>query len=172
MNFEIEEKPISQLSDYGEIPIRFEVRSVFEVIGDIPASAVLVEKNIQNPWIKDYDAIKGEGPTRWPKRWDVSNWGLLVAHVEDYLVAGCVLAYNTNGVHPDYRGSCVGHRLFESAVQWARNRKCSELNIETQNINVPACRFYEQHGCRICRIDRFAYKEYPDEIQLIWSLEL
>jgi len=189
MNFKIEEKPISQLSEYGTIPIRFEVRSVYEVRGDDPATAELIEKTIPNHWIKDYDAIKGEEPVRWAARWDISNWGMLVAHMDGRWIGGCVLAYNTDGVHklegrdditvlwdlrvhPDFRRKGIGTRLFASAAQWAKSRKCTELKIETQNINVHACKFYKQQGCRPDNINRFAYKDFPDEIELMWRVKL
>ena len=189
MDCKITEETLARLADYGKIPIRFEVRSLFEIEGDTPDSAILVERPLEQTWIKDYDAIKGEGPTRWPKRWDTSNWGLLVARVEDRIVGGCVLAHNTNGVnklegrddvvavwdlrvHPDYRRRGIGHLLFEAAVEWAKDRHCRELKIETQNINVSACRFYEQQGCRLSAINRSAYEAFPEEVELIWSLAL
>ena len=46
------------------------------------------------------------------------------------------------------------------------------MKIETQNINVPACRFYARQGCRLSAIVSHAYAEFPDEIQLIWRLAL
>jgi hypothetical protein len=30
---------------------------------------------VADPYVKDYDAIEGEGPSRWAKRFDVSTWG-------------------------------------------------------------------------------------------------
>ena len=66
MDCEIVEETLVRLAEHSEIPIRFEVRTLFEVIGDDPASAVLVERSVEPPWIKDYDAVQGEGPTRWP----------------------------------------------------------------------------------------------------------
>ena len=44
-------------------------------LGEIQLNEVAVE----TPWIKEYDASKGEGPTRWLKRFDTSNWGLIAA---------------------------------------------------------------------------------------------
>jgi hypothetical protein len=80
IDFEIVEESLDKLAGYGDIPIRFEVRSTFEVEGGDPGTAVLVEHTVEHPWVKDYDAIKGEGPVSWPERWDISNWGLLVAY--------------------------------------------------------------------------------------------
>jgi len=189
MDCQIVEESLTRLAEYGEIPIRFEVSSVFLVEGYQPGSALLVERPVKQPWIKDYDTIRGEGPTRWAKRWDVSNWGMLVAYVNGQRVGGCVLAHKTDGVnklegrddvvamwdlriHPDHRRKGIGSRLFGTALQWARNRQCRELKVETQNINVPACQFYKQQGCRLSSINRMAYEELPGEVELIWSLTL
>jgi hypothetical protein len=46
------------------------------------------------------------------------------------------------------------------------------MKIETQNINVPACRFYAKHGFILGAVNRFAYPELPDEVELIWCKEL
>jgi GNAT superfamily N-acetyltransferase len=143
---------------------------------------------VEVPWVKDYDAIKGEGPTRWPKRFDVANWGLLAAHDAGHRVGGAVLAFNTAGVNllegradvavlwdirvrPEVRAAGIGTALFRAAEVWARDRDCRTLKIETQNINVAACRFYARMGCTLGAIDRFAYPALPDEVQLMWLKE-
>ncbi len=189
ITFQITEKPIHCLKKYEEIPIRFLVRSMYEIQGDDPATAVLIEKPVLRQWIKDYDAIKGEEPTRWAKLWDISNWGMLVAQKDDQWIGGCVLAYNTDGVHklegrnditvlwdlrvhPDFRRKGIGKQLFSSAIRWAQKRNCIELKIETQSINVPACKFYQKQGCTLDKITRAAYYEFPDEIELIWSVNI
>jgi len=71
-------------------------------------------------------------------------------------------------VHPDYRGKGVGHQLYNRAIAWARERQCRQLKVETQNINVPACRFYARQGCELGGINRYAYGAVLDEIQLLW----
>ncbi len=188
-DFDIIEESLAYLAEYGEVPIRFEVRSLFEIEGENPDSAVLVERALEHPWVKDYDAIMGEGPARWAKRWDLTNWRLLAAYVGGQRVAGCVLAWKTDGisklegrddlvvmwdlrVHPDYRRNGIGRRLFEAAVKWAKDLRCRELKVETQNINVPACRLYERRGCHLHSINRYAYEAFPEEVELIWSLVL
>ena len=189
IDYDIVEEPPTRLAECAAIPIRFEVRSVFHINDDDPDSAVLVEVPLEHTWVKDYDTIEGAGPTSWATRWDVANWGMLAAYADGRRIAACVLAHNTDGVdmleersdvvavwdfrvHPDYRGKGIGHRLFGAAVQWARNRQCRELKVETQNNNVPACRFYSRQGCRLSSIHRYAYEAFPNEVQLIWSLML
>jgi len=188
---DIVEVPVEDLREYSSIPIAFEVRTFLDVqiidrgLGGIDLS----ERRNETPYVKDYDAYKGEGPTRWADQWDISNWGVMLASAGGARIGGCVLAHDTPGihklegrkdiaalwdirVHPDHRRNGVGSRLFQSAVTWARERDCRLLKVETQNINVPACRFYAKHGCVLGLINRYAYDEFPDEVELVWYKRL
>lgn len=188
---EIGEESLDMLPDYGQIPISFLVRSVLdlEVLDKGLGGFTLSERVVANPWVKDYDAFKGEGPTRWADRWDISRWGLLSARIDDCLVGGCVLAFDTPGVHkleerkdisaiwdvrvsPDSRRKGIASRLIDASAAWARARSCRILKAETQNINVPACRLYAKQGFTLGFINRFAYSECPDEVELVWYMEL
>jgi GNAT superfamily N-acetyltransferase len=140
--------------------------------------------------VKDYDAEEDEGPSRWAKRWDVSRWGLLVARERGARVGGAVLAFDTPALHmlrgrrdlvalwdlrvrPDERGKAIGTELWKASEAWARARGCRHLQVETQNINVTACRFYQRMGCTLGAVDRFAYwPDLPDEVQLLWVKDL
>lgn len=188
-NLVIKKEPIEKLSTYSEISIAFEVKSIFNITGDDPATAEFKETSVEFPWIKNYDGIKDEGPTRWGKCWDISNWGLLVAYDGDTKIGGCVLTFKTDGVNKlegrddltvmwdirvaeNYRGKGIGRALFQAAIKWAKQRNCTEIKIETQNINVSACKFYEKQGCKLYSIKRGIYKNLPDEIELMWSYKL
>jgi hypothetical protein len=37
-----------------------------------------------------------------------------------------------------------------------------------EQTNLPACRFHAAHACLFGAVNRFARKEFPDEIDLIW----
>src|ERR1700730_4835726 len=166
MEINITEEPMSALEDYGRVPIAFEVNRVFDVVvrHDGLDGFVLSERRLEVPYIKDYDAINGEGPSTWAKRFDLSNWGLMTAHVGGQRVGGAVIAFNTpdvtmlEGLHDlaalwDIRVSSatrcqgVGSALFRTVEMWCTARGCRRLKIETQNINVAACRFYKRQGC-------------------------
>jgi GNAT superfamily N-acetyltransferase len=71
-------------------------------------------------------------------------------------------------VAPGQRAAGVGSALFGAAQTWASARGCGWLKIETQNVNLVACRFYRKMGCTLGGIDRFAYPAMPDEVQLLW----
>jgi len=191
VNVKIVEEPITKLPKYGQIPISFEVRSVFDVqlVDGGLQGFRLSERKIDPPWVKDYDAFKDQGPTRWAKRWDISNWAIISAFQESRHIGGCVIAYDTPGVdklegrqdiaalwdlrvEPHFRREGIGGRLVEAAIVWARKHKCRLLKVETQNINVPACRLYTKHGFVLGAVNRYAYRELPDEVELIWCREL
>ena len=100
-------------------------------------------------------------------------------------VGGAVLAFDTPGVsmleerrdltvmwdlrvHPDHWRKGVGTVLFWTAESWAAECGCTELKVETQNINVAACRFYARQGCQLGEIQRHAYPDCPDEVLMFW----
>jgi ribosomal protein S18 acetylase RimI-like enzyme len=191
MIIEIVEEPISVLPEYESVPIAFQVLSRFRVepVENGLGGLHFVEERVE-PYIKDYDAIGagGERPSDWPKRWDVSNWSVLSAFADKRRVGGAVIAGKTEGlnmladredqcviwdlrVHPDFRRSGIGYKLFARAADWARERGRRGLIVETQNINVPACRFYARQGCQLAAVNRYAYKDL-DEVQLIWHKAL
>jgi GNAT superfamily N-acetyltransferase len=191
MALEIREEPLSALAEHAMIPIAFRVERVLDVsavTGGL-GGLVLGERSVEPSYEKDYDALQGEGPTRWPKRFDVSNWGLIAAHRDTQRLGGAVIAFDTANVdmlerrhdlavlwdlrvRVRQRGQGVGSQLFEAVEDWARARGCRQLKVETQNINVPACRIYAHMGCTLGSIDRFAYPEAPEETQLVWCKEL
>ena len=181
------------LAEYARIPIAFEVTKIFDVTlsGDDGERGcfVLSERGLDVPYIKNYDAIEGESPARWAERFDVSRWGFLAAHFEGGRVGGAAVAVDTAGldmlegsrdmavlwdlrVAPQARGRGVGSALFRAAEAWAAARGCRRFKVETQNINVPACKFYARQGCRLGAVNRDAYPGLPDEIQLLWYKEL
>jgi ribosomal protein S18 acetylase RimI-like enzyme len=71
-------------------------------------------------------------------------------------------------VSPTLRGRGVGTALVEAAASRAAARACRQLKVETQNVNVPACRFYRRNGFVLGAIHRFAYPSLPQEVQLLW----
>jgi streptothricin acetyltransferase len=188
---DIIEESVEDLPAYSLVPISFEVRAVLdvEVVDQGLGGFVLTERKNETPYVKDYDALPGAGPTRWAARWDISNWGVISAFVNGSRVGGCVVAYDTRGVdklegrkdiaalwdlrvHPDYRRKGIGSRLLQAAVAWARKRHCRLFKVETQNINVPACRLYANEGCVLGLVNRYAYEEFPGEVELVWYKQL
>lgn len=185
----LHEEPISRLAEHGAVPIRFAVTRVLE-IGMVDGGfggLALTERAVDEPWIKDYDAI--EGPERWAERFDVSRWGLIAARDDGARIGGALIAFGAGDVMmlegrtdlavlwdlrvaPEHRGRGAGGLLFRAAERWAADRGCRWLRVETQNINVDACRFYARRGCMLGGVNRFAYPDLPDEVQLLWYRDL
>ncbi len=146
---------------------------------------VLRERKLESPYVKDYDSIGGNRPSDWSKCFDIANWTLHSAWIDDRRAGGVVIAVKTEGldmlerredlaliwalrVAPDLRGRGLGSALLTAAEACARAQGCKQLKVETQNINVAACRFYAQQGFTLGAIHRFAYPLLPNEIQLLW----
>ncbi len=78
-------------------------------------------------------------------------------------------------VRPERRREGIGARLFAHAVAWSRDQGFARLRIETQNVNVPACRFYARMGCELGVIHRHGYaghRAVAHEAMLLWYLDL
>lgn len=177
------------LVEHGSVPIRFAVRRVLEVcaVDGGFGGMTLTERAVDEPWIKDYNEI--ERPERWAARFNVSRWGLIAARDDGARIGGAVIAFGADDVMmlegrtdlavlwdlrvaPEHRGRGVGGLLFRAVERWAAERGCRWLKVETQNINVDACRFYARRGCTLGGINRFAYPDLPDEAQLLWYRDL
>lgn len=184
------EEPAAGLAEYGTVPIAFWVRSRFRVepVRGGLGGLALVEEQVA-PYLKDYDGFRGEGPSGWSDTFDLSRWAILSAFEGPRRVGGAVVAWNTPAVHmlegrddlavlwdlrvhPEHRGLGIGRQLFDSAVTWARGRRCRRFKVETQNVNVPACRFYAGRGCELGATNSHAYGDASDEVQLLWYMDL
>lgn len=187
---EIREESPAGLDAYATVPIAFTVHRVLEVrVADGGLGGfVLEEREVSAPYVKDYDAA-GNGPAGWPLRFDVARWGLLSAWIDGRRVGGAAVVADDERIEmlerrrdlavlwdlrvaPDVRGAGVGSALLRAAEGWARSRGCRALKIETQNVNVAACRFYARHGAVLGAIHRFAYADCPDEAQLLWYKDI
>jgi ribosomal protein S18 acetylase RimI-like enzyme len=187
MTVSIVEDDITRLTEYARVPIGFTVAEVF----DEHAVAALVDVTspvatpVVSPYWKDYDAYPGGRPTDWPARFDVSGWIVLAASVDDQRVGGAVIIHDDPQIDllrdcescaliwdlrvaPEMRGRGVGSALLDAAERVAVQRGARAMRVETQQINVPACRLYARHGFRVERAVPDAYRALPDEVQLIW----
>ena len=191
MTIKLAEEPMTALAEYASVPIAFIVDRVLDVTvrSEDASRFALSERRLEVPYEKDYDGIDGEGPLQWARRFDLSNWALFTARHESRIVGGAAAAFDTAGmtmlegrrdlailwdirVTPDARRRGVGAALFARVEAWARLHGCRQIEIETQNTNVRACRFYERQGCRLRAVDHAAYPAFPHEIQLLWCKDL
>ena len=176
-------EPPTCLRDYAR------VTNSFEATARLDASTGQVDP-IPNPFIKDYDAHRGYHPTEWPQRFDVTRWWFAGVFVGDRRVGGAVVVPDAADLEPDLaapadaallwdirvapdaRRHGVGRALLNFAESRARAPGRLRLLVETQDINVPACRLYAAAGYTIARMDPRAYPSLPDETQLIFQKRL
>jgi ribosomal protein S18 acetylase RimI-like enzyme len=75
-------------------------------------------------------------------------------------------------IAPAYRRSGIGSMLWRACEAWAREHGCTQIRVETQDINPDACAFYAAMGCSVVVIRPNAYPEAPGETQIIWERSL
>ncbi len=179
-----------RLPEYARISMTVLITSVFVLdLHDGGLGGVRFSEEMVVPYVKDYDQ-DGGSPVSWPQQFFINNWGLFLAMQDGQTVGAAAVAWNTNGVNmlegrkelavlwdirvdQHHRREGIGTALFRHAADWARTKGCTRLKIETQNINVPACRFYRSMGCELGTMHRFAYAPPLDhEVQLNWYLDL
>ena len=75
-------------------------------------------------------------------------------------------------VDTEFRGKGVGYALMMRAVEWAKEQGFPGVTLETQDNNVPACKFYEKCGFVLAGFDLYAYRNLDNasEIALYWYL--
>jgi GNAT superfamily N-acetyltransferase len=190
MKITIAEISPDRLADYAKIPSVFIVKTILEVeLVEGGLGGMFLHEIPVKPYIKDYDS-GDELPTDWPKRYDMTNWGFFLAEMGDTSVGAAAVEFDTTGVfklearrelsvlwdirvRPEARGA--GIPLFRYAAGWSRAHGCTQMKIETQNVNVPACRFYQRMGARLGEIRRYGYAAIPavaHEVMLNWYLDL
>lgn len=181
------------LAEYANVPMVIGVRSRL-ILDDLERrlptrpNPSLREEPIAIPYRKDYDALDG-GPLQWPTRFDLSGWSFWLARDAGQTVGGAAMATRTPRllpaaasadailwdlrVHPAHRRKRIATALFHEAAQWAQSNGYTGLIIETQDVNVPANRFYAKMNCRVSDIDRHAYRStlaIAHEVMLLWQV--
>ena len=74
-------------------------------------------------------------------------------------------------VHAGFRRQGAGRALIERAKQWAREHQLAGIMLETQDVNVAACRLYESCGFNLRGIDTHLYRaieHVSGETALYW----
>lgn len=180
MPIDLRLQTVTELAAHITIASVFETSTVYDAHGILAGS--LIERTLSTPIRKDYDAL--EHPSRWLE-FDVSKWVLIGAFAGGRRIGGIIAAVDTPSVDmlegrgdlvvlwdvrvaPEARGVGVGTALFRAAEAWGVAGGCRELKVETQNVNVAACRLYQSNGCTLVQAIPAAYPELPDEVQLIW----
>ena len=174
---EVLEEAGSILSEHATVPIAFEVRARLDV--EALGRGELVELEVVRFW-KDYDALEPIGSMVASLAPD--SWLLLAAHEEGERLGGLVLVFEMPApgmatvldlrVHPSARRRGAGRALMKAAIAHCARRSVRELWVETQDINVAACRFYWAMGFELAEINPAAYPQELEEVQILWQLAI
>ena len=192
--FQIRQISISEIDVYEKIQMKFRVDSVFdvEIVDQGLGGYRLTERTVAEPWVKDYLAEGHTALPGWIDNFDGANWAYFVAEEDGHPIGGATVASRTpimnmcDGrddlavladirVHPLNQHSGVATALVNRVIEWSRSEGLTQLKIETQNINVPGCKFYASIGCELRGIVHHAYDENPDlkeEIMFLWWIDL
>ena len=104
-----------------------------------------------------------------------------LAYVGNELAGQIILRRNWNKyayiedirVRSRYRRTGIGTKLIEAAFEWAKKGHMPGIMLETQDNNVPACKFYESCGFKLGGFDGYLYKGInprTDESALYWYI--
>jgi GNAT superfamily N-acetyltransferase len=190
MKIDVQVHGAERLAEYAAVSIAFRVSEVLDLdaIAAVSGAGPIPTRPVAAPYIKDYDAVPGDAPLDWPARFDVSRWTFLAALVEGTRVGCATMIARDPAVdlldgRPDlarlwdlrvaaeYRHRGVASALLAAAEEWADTRAIRTLMVETQDVNVPACRFYARQGFVLGAVNRGAYPDLPHEVQLLWYKE-
>lgn len=193
MSFSLEMISPQRLAEYAQVPSICHVQTTLEV-DDIALDAsgsqlagLLREIPHAAPYTKDYDSYSHGSPLAWPRQFDLSSWAFWLARMDEQIV-GATAVYTEGDIATlwdlriaeDARRQGIARTLFRAAADWARSRGCHQLHVETQDVNVPSCRFYAAQRCYLGQIDRAAYQFSPEpdraqierEMKLVWYKDL
>lgn len=92
----------------------------------------------------------------WDRYADKPNKAIYFYFVKGVCVGQVVLRANWNqycfiediAVVRDYRGQGIARKLLEQARIWALERDLLGFMLETQDVNLLACRFYQRYGLK------------------------
>jgi streptothricin acetyltransferase len=171
----IQEIDLDNLRDVNKCDATFTVNSrlVLNAVNSVISYSVASVAPYQKPYVfdeKDYQSyianpnkiiyfayIDGQlaGQINVSKHWNVYAW------IDDFMV------------DIKFRRRGVGRALMQRVVDWAKARHLPGIMLETQDVNVSACQFYENFGFRLRGFDTYLYKGFnpdTDEIALYWYL--
>lgn len=185
MVIEIRTENHRSIAAYASVPITFEVREIVDVAALADESVAVPTQAVRTPYVKDYDAIPSNDPLSWAARFEVHHWLFLAAYVERRRIGGAVIVVDSTEVvrlggqptyallwdlriAPGYRRRGVGRALLVEAEAAARAAGCGGLEVETQDVNVAACRLYATSGYTVRRAQADAYHDAPGETKLSW----
>lgn len=187
----IKEVDKSYFELYDMISMNVDVRSEYKIKRiDNGLGGLIFEETPVKPYIKDLSVY--ERATNYEKEFDIKNWRFYMAFDEKKPVGAMTIAGRTNGLNmlsgrndacvlwdirvaDAYKHNGIGQKLLDIGISGAKDDGYSQMIIECQNNNIPACNFYRKQGALLSKVDMYAYYLEPDikdEIQMVWYLNI
>lgn len=131
------------------------------------------EENFSEQYIKQYD----------DDEIDMSyvgdeNKAVFLCYEKDNCIGRIKLRANWNGfaliediaVAKEWRHKGVGTELLKAAFEWAKKKELIGAMLETQDVNVAACRFYAKNRFVIGAVDNRLYSKFStaNEKAIFW----
>lgn len=176
---------------YDMISMNVDVRSEYKIKRiDNGLGGLMFEEVQVTPYIKDLSVY--ERATEYEKNFDITNWHFYMAFDDDKPIGAMTIAGRTPNLNmlsgrddvcvlwdirvaDNYKHQGVGQRLIDVGIDDAKSAGYSQMIIECQNNNVPACHFYRKQGALLSKVDMYAYYlevDCKNEIQFVWYLDL
>lgn len=176
---------------YDTVSMNVDVQSEYKVERINSGLGGFTLEEIQvSPYVKDLS--KYERAVNYEQDFDITNWRFYMAFSGDVPVGAMTIAGKTEGLHmlsgrtdacvlwdirvaDAYKYNGIGQELLKMGIAGAKSDGYSQMIIECQNNNVPACKFYQKQGALLSKIDMYAYYSEPevrDEIQFVWYLNI
>ena len=176
---------------YDRIPMLAHVSSYYRIDkADRGLGGFTLVETPVTPYVRDMSIY--EVAAEYENQFDITNWAIFMASDGEKAVGGITVVSRTAEVDmlsgrddlavlwdirvdDDYKRQGVGQALFDIAVRWSREQGLTQMKIECQNINIPACKFYHKQGAVLSAIDEYAYyndTEFRHEVQFMWYLKV
>lgn len=136
----------------------------------LPFAFELMETPVDPPFYKNYREYKGTLEAVEVKLRHVD--GGYVALANGQVAGGILLSVEEWRavvsiadliVGRQFRRYGIGSLLLSCAADWARNRGCWAIVLETQNVNYPAIQFYLRNGLEVWSLNQHFYPPGPVE---------
>jgi ribosomal protein S18 acetylase RimI-like enzyme len=77
-------------------------------------------------------------------------------------------------VSKNYRKKGIGWKLMDKAKEWTKANNLKGIMLETQDVNLAACRFYKKYGFTLGGVDTMLYSNFKNAEQkaLFWYYKI
>jgi ribosomal protein S18 acetylase RimI-like enzyme len=103
-----------------------------------------------------FDGVKSVGQIILKKYWNENTF------IQDFCVA------------KEYRRKGIGYKLMDKAKEWTKVNNLKGIMLETQDVNIAACRFYKKYGFLLGGVDTMLYSNFKNAEQkaLFWYYKI